>query len=486
MNRRLGGLAAGYGALLVYASLSPFTGWQVSGVDKFGLLTSGWPAVAPRVDNYVNVLAYLPLGLLLALSLRSQSNFALRVIFATLPGLALSFSMEFLQQYLPGRFASQVDLATNTCGALFGALGSTLFDTERLPGRLVAQWRGRWVKPGPQFAMALIVLAAWALSQWLPGLPSLSLATLQEGIAPAWHTVQDLSRFDLLQWGRYTLYLSGLALLAKTLTNPGRPALVAFFSFVAIVFAYKTAVMGRQLSLEALAGACTAVLLAGLWLALRVKTVAKVAAFFIFGGLVCAHLLSGTDNAQHLSNWTPLRGPIDHPTLGLGSVFEILWPPAALGYLGRIAAAPERRRTVAWGGGAAFAIFVSGIEWQGQAVPIATGLLMGATWTLFGTLFSGPARTTQPQSSFLKGPAPSLTHAWAAVCAAAVVELCCIDVWAADSPRAPLRVGPPHALLPRPEAVTTPSRGARSPAPPTPLHSLRLEEATCASDGAAS
>ena len=457
MNLRLGVLTVGYGALLVYASLYPFAGWQATEVHKLAFLSGAWQAAAPRIDSYVNVLAYLPLGLLIALVLSTRCQFALRVILATGAGLALSFSMEFLQQYLPGRFASYADLATNTCGALFGALGSSFFDAERLPGRLAEQLRNQWVKPGPQFILALSVLAAWTLSQWLPGLPSFSPATLREGVAPAWHTVQDLSRFDVLQWARYALYLSGLALLVKTLANPGRPAVVAFFGFVAFVFAYKTAVMGRQLSLEALAGAFTAALVAGLWLALRVKTIAKVAAFFIFGGLVCAHLLPGADSAQHLSNWTPLRGPIDHPALGLGSVFEILWPAAALGYLVRIAVPPERQRAVAWGGGAALAVFLSAIDWHGRAVPIATGVLMGTTWTLFGILFSGPAPTTEARRSLLKKPAPSLAHGWVVICAAAVVALSCVEVWAADSSRLPLRVGPEHALK-TPSAAATVAR----------------------------
>ena len=445
MNPQLGVLAAGYGALLVYASLYPFTGWQ-QGVDRLGFLTSSWPAVAPRFDNYVNVLAYIPLGLLIALSLRNQSNFARRVILATLAGFALSFSMEFLQQYLPRRIASPADLATNSCGALFGALASSLFDPERVPGRVIAQWRNRWIKPGPQFTLALTVLAAWALSQWLPGVPSFNLAALREGIAPAWHTAQDLLRFDVLQWGRYALYLSGLALLVKTLANPGRPAVGVFFCLVAAVFVYKVAVMGRQLSLEAVTGAFSAALLAGLWLALRVKTIAKVGALFIAGGLVCAHFLPGADSAQHLSNWTPLRGPIDHPTLGLGSVFEILWPAAALGYFGRMAAPAEWRRAVAWGGGAALAILASGIAWHDQHVPITTGLLMGATWALFGTMFSAPVSGSTLPNIFRKPPSSALVHAGVATPAIVIVALACPEAWADESARAPLRVGPQHVL----------------------------------------
>jgi hypothetical protein len=288
-----------------------------------------------------------------------------------------------------------------------GALLSGLFDPERPPGRLIAQWRERWVKPGRQFSLGLAVLAAWALSQSLPGLPSFNMANLREGLAPIWHTAQDSSTFDLLQWGRYTLYLSGLALLAKTVGHPGRPAVTAFFLFAAVVFAYKVAVVGRQLSLEALAGALSAMLLVPLWLALRLKTVASVAALFILGGLICAHFLPGPSTSQHLSNWAPLRGPIDHPVLGLGSVLEILWPPAAMGYLARIAASPESRRAIAWAGGAALAFFIFATDWHAKSVPMVTWFLMGATWTAFGSIFIDTAAAPVSRPGVLKKRMPS-------------------------------------------------------------------------------
>ena len=403
-------LAVGYGTLLVYASLYPFSGWRADGLAAFGFLTHGWPPVAPRIDNYVNVLAYLPLGLLFALCLQNRVSFPMRVVLATTAALSLSFSMEFLQQYLPRRIASPADLATNTCGALFGALLSSLFDRERLPGRLLACWREQWVKPGRQHSLGLAVLAAWALSQWLPGLPSFSVDSLRAGLAPLWHTTLDLSSFDLLQWGRYSLYLSGLALLAKTLANPGRSAVAAFFIFVAVVFAYKVSVVGRQLSLEAAAGALCAMLLTVLWLAHRVRTVASVAAFMILGGFICAHVLPGQGSAQHLSNWAPLLGPIDHPMLGLGSVLEILWPAAALGYLTRIAAPPEFHRMTAWAGGAALAFLILVMDWPQRSVPIATALLMGAAWTFFGRAFtnSTATRASQPETVATRISSPSM------------------------------------------------------------------------------
>jgi len=387
-------LALGYAAIIVYASLYPLSGWQVAGVDPYGFLNGRWTTGAPRADNLVNVLAYIPLGLLIALALQDRGSFTRRVILTTLIGAVLSFFMEFLQQYLPARVPSHADLATNACGALLGALTASFLDEEQLPGKVLAQWRMQWVKPGRHFELGLIVVAAWALSQWVPGVPVLDLGKLRDSLAPLWRSAHNLSDFDLLQWGRYTFYLSGLALLVKTWGNPGRPAVPAFFLFVGCVFAYKIAVVGRQLSLEAVVGALSAMALTFLWLALRVRTIATIAGLFLLSGLICAHFLPGQGSPQYLSHWTPLRGPIDHPALGLGSVLEILWPPAALGYLARIAAPPELRRAVAWGGGAALAVLLVAMDWQARSIPFRTVFLMAGTWTLFGSVWL--ERSAQP------------------------------------------------------------------------------------------
>jgi VanZ family protein len=450
MNTRLALMALAYAALLAYASLYPLTGWQADGVRPFGFLLDPWPVVVRRIDNLVNVLAYLPLGLLLALSLRRRWVFSLNVILATLIGALLSVTMESLQQYLPRRVPSQADLATNAFGALIGALLSSFLDPERFPGKFLAQLRVHWIKPGAHFDLGLIAVAAWALSQWTPFIPSFSVDGLRAGLAPLWHGVQDLSSFDVMRWGRYTLYLSGLALLVRTMANPGRPAVLLFFVFVAFVFACKVPVVGRELSLEAAAGALSAMALTVLWLGLRVRTVARIAALFIVAGLALAHLLPGA-GSEHLSNWAPLRGPIDHPVLGLGSVLEILWPPAALGYLARMAVSVAHQRTVAWAGGAVLAAFLVAMDWPQQSLPIATLVLMAATCTLFGLLFPTPSADPVVSPPGLRARVIFPTAlAWAGMVAVALLVMSPSNA----AQGATLRVGPQQAL-------TVPSAAAK-------------------------
>jgi hypothetical protein len=174
--------------------------------------------------------------------------------------------------------------------------------------------------------------------------------------------------------------------------------------------------------------------------------VATVAALFIVGGLACAHLLPDRNSAQHLSNWRPLLGPIDHPTLGLGSVLEILWPAAALGYLARIAAPPESRRMVAWAGGAALAFVIFAFDWPERSVPIATALLMGTTWTVFGSIFAPSTAVAASPGEMERRIATPLIHRLAITFAVMIAGLS----FSADSPAqsggARLLVGPQHAI----------------------------------------
>jgi len=156
-----------YGVLLVYGSLSPWTGWRSLGVDPLAFLRAPWPTHATAFDLALNVLAYLPLGLLLGLALHPRLRGGLA--FAVAIGLAggLSVLLEVLQNYLPARIASNLDVLTNVAGAALGALAATLLAPTLIDGRRLAQARRRWFRP---HSAALVLLAAlWPLAQIHPG-----------------------------------------------------------------------------------------------------------------------------------------------------------------------------------------------------------------------------------------------------------------------------------------------------------------------------
>ena len=71
-------LSQAYAALIVYASLYPFTGWRDQGIAPWAFLASPWPKYWTGFDIAANVCGYIPLGFLLALAfarrLRNPEN----------------------------------------------------------------------------------------------------------------------------------------------------------------------------------------------------------------------------------------------------------------------------------------------------------------------------------------------------------------------------------------------------------------------------
>lgn len=162
-------LAAACAILIVLVCLNPFTGWRDIGANPFDFLSAPLPRYLTLIDVVLNLLGFLPLGFLVAAALREHCGLVRTVVFTTLGCALLSFSVEFIQNYLPTRVASNVDLATNTLGALCGALAGhhwgRIFD-ER--GALQV-WRRRRVLPGHIGEIGLVLVGLWWLTLLEPG-----------------------------------------------------------------------------------------------------------------------------------------------------------------------------------------------------------------------------------------------------------------------------------------------------------------------------
>lgn len=159
-------LAAMYAALIVYASLYPFAGWRVPGVSIWSFLSLRFPHWWTGFDLVSNLLGYVPMGALLFGALvRSGRSAAQSLALAVAAGAVLSFTMELLQNFLPQRVSSNVDLALNIAGSLLGALAGALVDA--LGG--VARWqtvRERWFIDRSAGGLALLVL--WPVGLLVP------------------------------------------------------------------------------------------------------------------------------------------------------------------------------------------------------------------------------------------------------------------------------------------------------------------------------
>ncbi|WP_077035181.1 VanZ family protein [Pelomonas sp. KK5] len=201
-------LLLAYLALVVYASLYPFEPWTwPPGLTVQGLVLLPWPKRVAVFDMQTNIAGYMPLGLLaFAASLRSGAGMRRALVLGLVPWPLLSWGMECLQYFLPGRVPSLSDLAFNTLGTLLGVLLGLLLNAF---GGL-QRWqdlREYWFQP--QCAGALALLALWplgllfpppvplGLGQWLPHLRSLAIDALQDTPwALQWDddALQDLAR----------------------------------------------------------------------------------------------------------------------------------------------------------------------------------------------------------------------------------------------------------------------------------------------------
>jgi VanZ family protein len=175
-------LAALYGVAIVYASLEPFSPWlpPPPGTPFF---LFGATSRFIRYDALLNVLAYVPFGLFLALS--APGSFVRRIASATLVGAAMSFAMESLQMYVPPRIASPYDLATNTLGALLG--GGLALPVVRSPRarRLLYRARDRWFLSRHLGDVGLGLLLLWLVAQTNPGIPLFGVTFDADAINPA-------------------------------------------------------------------------------------------------------------------------------------------------------------------------------------------------------------------------------------------------------------------------------------------------------------
>jgi len=162
-------LAFAYAALVVYACLHPFSGWHESGLYPLDFLTAPWPRYYRVIDLVLNVLGFVPLGFLLVPALPRRLPLRLCVPLTVVLCCCLSLSLEVVQNFLPTRVASNLDLGFNTLGALVGALagawlGPRLFAREGG----IHRWRSRHIVPGPLGETGLILMTLWLFAQLAP------------------------------------------------------------------------------------------------------------------------------------------------------------------------------------------------------------------------------------------------------------------------------------------------------------------------------
>ncbi len=329
---------AAYVVLILASSLHPYTGWRPFHAWSFEFITAPLPPFITRTDLSTNFLVYVPLGYLLALRLSQPRRRGRAVLFSTLAGVALSLTMEGLQQLIPGRIASNLDALLNVLGTLTGAL-LTLHHRRLLrAARWARSWRQAWFRPGMRVNLGLALIVLWGVAQFsllpLPGAGWLELHLRPLDTSPG-----GLDQLNLAWFAAVGLEMAALGAFTACLLRPGRyvSALVLLFplafaiKLLAATVLLKLRVVGGVLSLETLAAFFLAFwLLLMPWVA-RHRPASASALLII---ILLLRLWQGGDL------WLPKASLLN--IVGLAKAVASLWPWAALATL--LAAAVSRRR----------------------------------------------------------------------------------------------------------------------------------------------
>lgn len=183
-----------YAALVVYASLYPFTGWRSLGIGPFDFLLAPLPRYLTAFDVVSNVLGYLPFGALAVLALYPLRGVPAALV-ATLLGALLSGAMEALQTYLPTRVSSNLDLAANALGALVGAAAAAPAATALIERGVVRRVRFAWFEREASTPLFLSALWAGAIL-----FPSPFLFGIGDWPSELWERADVTMRGALLAW----------------------------------------------------------------------------------------------------------------------------------------------------------------------------------------------------------------------------------------------------------------------------------------------
>jgi VanZ family protein len=345
-----------YAGLIFYASLYPFSGWRTPGGNVLAFLVMPWSRWWSGFDLVSNLLGYLPLGLLIfGARVRSGAAASEGAWWAVAAGGALSLTMEMVQNWLPHRVPSNVDLALNVLGSAAGAALGLL--VHWLGG--VERWqslRERWFIGHSAGGLALLVL--WPVGLLFPTPVPLGLGQIfdrvheavewaVEGtVAAGWFALLPAaasaagSLSPATELALVALGLLAPCLLAFTVARPGWRRLVLALGAAALGFAATTLSTAMNFGPDhalawrtpnALTGLGVGLALAALLAMLPRRVVAGLGLVVLTAAvLLVAHAPADPYFAQSLQGWEQGRFIRFH---GAAQWVGWLWPYVAIVYL---------------------------------------------------------------------------------------------------------------------------------------------------------
>jgi VanZ family protein len=334
-------LFGAYALLVVYASLHPFSGWQVPGLTPFAFLTASFPRSLTRFDVVTNVLGYLPLGFLAVLAAYPRVRAGRALALGIGCSVLLSFVLESVQMYLPSRTSSNVDLLANALGGTLGALLALPAAPSLLAEGGLKALRYRVFLAGPKIDLGLVLVGLWLVSQLSPETLLFGAGDLRELFQPPPGKLYPAEMFLRVEAAIAAANTVALAMFFSCLTA-GRAARLLFCALLAIALALRWIAFDLLLKdmLWITPGALTG-LAAGFVVALACVSLPRtarlaVAGLALMGATALVNLSPGNPYmAASLALWQ--RGAYFNFN-GLTHIVSAVWPFAALFYLVFLAA----------------------------------------------------------------------------------------------------------------------------------------------------
>ena len=218
-SRLVSYLSLAYLLLVVYASLYPFADWRVPNDDATQFLLAGWPSYITASDIVLNVLAYFPIGLLLTLIWMGVLPPWLAVALGFASGTALSLTIEFAQAYQPMRVSSNVDVLTNSIGALWGCAAARVWGEHWLLSGNLHRLRKNHFQAGAGTDLALLLLALWLVTQFNAKIWLFGNGDLRHLIPSNIGLQYSSGTYVLLEAGIAALNFAGVGFLIGSITR---------------------------------------------------------------------------------------------------------------------------------------------------------------------------------------------------------------------------------------------------------------------------
>jgi VanZ like family len=306
--------------------------------SPFSYLTAPWPLRVSGFDVAVNVAGYMPYGFLCVAALYPRSKGAAAFAVAVSSAALLSIALEAAQNYLPTRFASNVDVLSNIAGAALGsALGLALTPwlVEHGPFQRL---RGAAFLAGTGIDLGLVLIALWLFIQLNPTTLLFGAGDLRDLVVPPAGRLRAPEFFAKIEAVTAAANLLAMALLMSALAAPRQPLRVMLVALAAAAVVIKSmgfALMRDNAFIWLTPGAQEG-LAAGLAIALVAVALPRTARLVLAAVLIMA--------ATVLVNLAP-PNPYFTNTLrvwhqghflnfnGLTRLVSAAWPFIALGYL---------------------------------------------------------------------------------------------------------------------------------------------------------